>query len=192
MGKRLSEMTLEELWQLFPIILTEHRDCWEQWYDEERDYLSSFLPTECHIYHIGSTAIKGIWAKPIVDILVEIPCAEDIRKIGDVLVGHGYICMSENDTRISLNKGYTDEGFAQKVFHIHVRFEGDRDEVIFRDYLNGNPEVAKEYEKLKLGLWKEYEHDRDGYTEAKTEFVKKVMEDARVNENSYIDGGGVC
>lgn len=75
--------------------------------------------------------------------------------------------------RISLNKGYTENGFAEKVFHIHIVSDGDTDEIYFRDYLNAHPDVAKQYEKLKLALWEEYEHDRDAYTRAKTEFVKK-------------------
>ena len=81
--------------------------------------------------------------------------------------------MSANENRISLNKGYTESGYAEKVFHLHLRLEGDTDEILFRDYLNSHPDVAKEYEQLKLKLWKEYEHNRDAYTEAKTNFVKK-------------------
>ena len=74
MGKKLSEMSLEELWQLFPILLTEYQPCWKEWYMEEAALLERILPAEqiiC-ISHIGSTAIEGIWAKPIVDILVEV------------------------------------------------------------------------------------------------------------------------
>ena len=81
--------------------------------------------------------------------------------------------MSANESRISLNKGYTENGFAEKVFHLHVRLSGDVDEIYFRDYLNTHPAVAKEYVQLKLRLCKQYEHNRDTYTEAKTEFVKK-------------------
>lgn len=73
---------------------------------------------------------------------------------------------------MDLNKGYTKNGFSDKVYHLHVRIVGDNDELYFRDYLIDNPSVAKEYEKLKLSLWKRYEHDRDGYTNAKTSFVK--------------------
>lgn len=83
--------------------------------------------------------------------------------------------MSERD----LNKGYTPQGFAERVFHIHLRVAGDIDELYFRDYLNAHPEVAKEYERLKLSLWKEYEHDRDGYTAAKSAFVSKYTELAK-------------
>ncbi|MDO4950224.1 MAG: GrpB family protein, partial [Bacteroidales bacterium] len=65
MGRLLADMSLEELWQLFPIILTGHQDCWKEWYDEEEQFLSSRLPSPCKIHHIGSTSIDSIWAKPI-------------------------------------------------------------------------------------------------------------------------------
>lgn len=60
MGKSLSEMTIEELWQLFPITLTEHQGFWSKWYEEERELLRSLLPHDVIINHIGSTAINGI------------------------------------------------------------------------------------------------------------------------------------
>ncbi|HRF35720.1 MAG TPA: GrpB family protein, partial [Clostridia bacterium] len=70
MSNKLSEMTLEELWELFPIILTEHKPLWADWYNEEVTLLKSILPKDTQYHHIGSTAIKGIMAKPIVDILI--------------------------------------------------------------------------------------------------------------------------
>lgn len=179
MGKKLSEMTLEELWQLFPIILTEHKPYWAQWYAEEVNSLQSILPLQTEYHHIGSTAIGGIAAKPIVDILVVVKSVDYLRQAASLLSGHGYMIMAENETRISLNKGYTENGFAERVFHLHLRLQGDTDEIFFRDHLRAHPEIAKEYEQLKLRLWKQYEHDRDGYTEAKTEFVKKYTEIAK-------------
>ena len=80
--------------------------------------------------------------------------------------------MNQYENRISFNKGYTSDGYAEKVFHLHLRVKGDNDEIYFRDYLNGHPDIAKEYEQLKLSLWNKFEHDRDGYTDAKTGFVK--------------------
>ena len=174
MGKKLSEMTLEELWQLFPIVLTEHQDCWKEWYEDEGKTLKSLLPEKTVINHIGSTAIEGIWAKPIVDILVELPDGDDMDAVKECLTHAGYICMNESDGRCDLNKGYTEKGYDERVFHIHLRHAGDNDEIAFRDYLNGHPDVAKEYEVLKLSLWHQYEHDRDGYTAAKSEFVRRV------------------
>ena len=74
MEKELSKITLEELWELFPTFLVEHKDAWESRYDEMEARLRHVL-SECPvkvISHVGSTAIPGIWAKDIVDILVEI------------------------------------------------------------------------------------------------------------------------
>ncbi len=181
MGKKLSEMTLEELWQLFPIILTEHKSCWSEWYKDEIAHLKTILPTGTEYEHIGSTAVKGIMAKPIVDILITVNSTEEFKKAADILQYNGYIVMSASDSRISLNKGYTEQGFAEKVFHLHIRLKGDGDEVFFRDYLNCHPDAAKEYEQLKLKLWQKYEHNRDVYTDAKTDFVKKYTDIAKQN-----------
>lgn len=181
MGKKLSEMALEELWMLFPIQLTEYNDGWEKQYREMAEDLEKKLSSRkvIRISHIGSTAIKGIWAKPIVDILVEISLDEDIQAAARQIEKCGFLRMSEQKGRISFNKGYTENGFAEKVYHLHLRYEGDNDELYFRDYLIDHPGIAKEYERLKLSLWRQYEHNRDAYTEAKTNFVKKHTAGAR-------------
>ena len=186
MAKSLSEMTLQELWQLFPIVLTEHQEQWDCWFAEEEALIQMILPKlqGLRISHMGSTAIKGIWAKPIIDILIEVPPRSNPMEMKRVLVQNNYICMNECEKRISLNKGYTEGGFAQKVFHIHVRYFGDNDELYFRDLLNENPSIAKEYERLKLSLWKKYEHDRDGYTKCKTDFV---LENTKKAKEKYGD-----
>ena len=168
----LKDMTLEELWALFPIFLTEHRDEWAQWYAEERERLATLLPQQgLKIQHIGSTAICGIWAKPIIDILVEIPAELSMAPLRAALIAAGYTCMSEEASRLSFNRGYTPEGFAERVYHLHLRYTGDNDELYFRDYMNAHPALAKQYEALKLSLWKQHEHNRDAYTAAKTTFI---------------------
>lgn len=57
------------------------------------------------------------------------------------------------------------------MFHLHLRYTGDHDELYFRDYMNAHPALAKQYEALKLSLWKQFEHNRDAYTNAKTTFI---------------------
>ncbi len=173
MSKKLSDMTLEELWRLFPIVLTEHKPSWADYYDEEVKILKRLLPSDIEYYHIGSTAINGIMAKPIIDIILAVDSSEEIERAARILQENNYIVMSNSATRISLNKGYTENGYREKVFHLHIRSKNDIDEVFFRDYMNAHPDIAQEYEKLKLNLWKKYEHDRDAYTVAKTDFVNK-------------------
>ena len=175
MGKQLKDMTLEELWELFPIVLTPHDHNWTDWAKEEMTVLSSLLSGfDKKISHIGSTAIPGIIAKPIVDILVEIPYDTDKDEIRKIMESAGYICMSASGTRMSFNKGYTPEGYAERVFHIHFHHIGDNEEIRFRDYLIAHPEIAKEYERLKLSLLPRFKHNRDAYTEAKTDFVRRI------------------
>ncbi len=94
--------------------------------------------------------------------------------------------MSQNADRLSFNKGYTENGFAEKVFHLHLRYDGDNDELYFRDYLNEFPDAAYRYETLKMKLWKRFENDRDGYTGAKTDFVKRyTREDTETNTDNF-------
>lgn len=180
MKKDLSEMTLEELWERFPIFLSEHKAYWNTWYAEEAERICAFFPHVLYrMNHMGSTAIHAIWAKPIIDILMEIPDDISIEAIKQTLLSNGYVCMSEDEKRISLNRGYTNEGFAERVYHLHLRYMGDNDELYFRDYLNDHPEIAKQYAALKLFLWKKYEHNRDGYTAAKGAFITQHTEAAK-------------
>lgn len=111
--------------------------------------------------------------------MVETTPDSDWQTIKELLRHSGYLCMSEDERWISFNKGYTEQGFADRVFHLHLRHAGDNHELYFRDYLLEHPAVAKEYEALKLTLWKKYEHDRDAYTEAKGDFVKMYAEKAQ-------------
>ena len=178
--RNLKDMTLAELWELFPIVLAAYNPDWPEWANEEVLELSTLLRDYNPIInHIGSTAIPGIQAKPIIDILVEVNPDADWQRIKEKMEAAGYICMSVSETRMSFNKGYTPAGYADKVFHIHFHISGDNDEIRFRDYLIAHSEVAKEYEKLKLSLLPKYRNDRDGYTEAKTAFVRSVVDIAK-------------
>ncbi len=174
-------MTLEELWELFPIFLIEHNEKWKKYYVEIESFLQDILADYqvVRVNHIGSTAIEGIWAKDIVDVLLEIDPNEDMEKVASTTEKNGFIRMSSDAKRISLNNGYTPNGFADKVYHLHICFAGDNNELYFRDYLNEHQEVAKAYEQMKLQLWKKYEHDRDAYTNAKTAFIEKWTLEAR-------------
>ena len=177
----LLKMSLAELWELFPIILSPFNPLWKAWFEEEKSFLQQRLPSDklLRISHIGSTAIGEIWAKPIIDILVEAGQTASLLQIKEIFLQAGYLCMNETPTRLSFNKGYTLQGFANKVFHLHLRYWGDNDELYFRDYLQEHLLVARQYEALKISLWKPYEHDRDAYTAHKTNFITKYTQIAK-------------
>src|SRR5690606_32617702 len=109
MKKKLNEMTLEELWQLFPIFLVPHNNLWKSWYeDESKLILSLFQNDEIKsINHIGSTSIPNIWSKNIIDILVTVNSVDQFKKIEEILTSNEWILMSKQDDRISFNKGYS-------------------------------------------------------------------------------------
>lgn len=129
------------------------------------------------ISHYGSTAIPGLPAKPTIDVLLEIKDDTDSEKLISAMQGAGYIYSPQPDNaapHMMFMKGYTPEGFKGQAYHVHVRYSGDWDELYFRDYLISHPDAADEYGKLKLELKSRFEFDRDAYTNAKTDFIKKV------------------
>ena len=181
--KDLKDMSLEELWELFPIILKEHNPAYGTWFIEEEGNLKHALYSHglCRISHIGSTSIKGLIAKPIIDILLELTDDYEATAIASILRNEGWTLMAQNKSEKTLdfNKGYTPFGFAEKVYHLHIKPSGDWGELYFRDCLREYPDIAREYEALKLKLKEQFEHDRDAYTNAKTDFIMRYTREAR-------------
>ncbi len=170
----IEDLNLNELWELFPIYFVDSNAEFEKQFLEEKEILNVLLSDYVkRISHIGSTAIKNIKTKPIVDILIEIDF-ENIDNVKEILLDNHYILMCETSDKISFNKGYTANGYADKVFHIHIKEYSDCDELYFRDYLNKNYKKAKEYEKLKEELYNKYKPDRDLYTSGKTVMQKNL------------------
>ena len=190
--KAVDAMTDEERIALFPIVLSEYNPEWTNWFAEEKVRIEQLAGKEniVRITHCGSTSIPGLTAKPTVDILLEINENADVKQLISSFPSPEYICLRQSTTpnhqppHLVFLKGYTPTGFADRVFHIHVRYPGDWDEVYFRDYLIQHPDTAAEYAALKHKLKGQYEYDRDGYTETKGEFVREVTLRARKEKNS--------
>lgn len=190
MTKKLSEMTLEELWQLFPIELVPNNTEFLKTYDDEKQRLDAAF-TEAHlekilyrISHIGSSAVPGILTKNIVDILLEVTNLEHFDSVVQVLEKEGWGVMSRRTnlgdaSQISLNKGYTETGYAREVYHLHLRVKGDWNELYFRDYLIEHPNVCNLYEVLKVDLAQKFKNNRDEYTNQKGDFVNHYSELAK-------------
>lgn len=170
----LLAMSLDELWRLFPLTLVEPKSDWVGQYSEMKTTLENLLygTSDLRIHHIGSTALAGIKTKDIVDILIEVSPDESLDQIAHILEEYGFICMAAELSHISLNYGYTPQGYADKVYHIHLRYRGDNDELYFRDYLIDHPDIARQYETLKMDLCRQYVLDRDAYTAGKTAFIQ--------------------
>jgi GrpB-like predicted nucleotidyltransferase (UPF0157 family) len=177
MSKPLHEMSNEELWELFPIVLSQSLPIWKEKYLTERAVLEKTVGRGniARISHYGSTSVPGLTAKPTIDILLEIADATDLERLKADLLSAGYLFSAQpqdHPPHMMFMKGYTPQGFQGQVFHVHVRYSGDWGELYFKDYLIKYPEVAEEYGRLKVSLKERFKHDRDGYTHAKTDFIK--------------------
>lgn len=182
--KSLEEMTDQERWQLFPVILCEYNPDWPKNYLMEQKELEKTIGKDnmVRINHIGSTSVPGLLAKPTIDILLEIKADTNTGELIKRLEKAGYIYSPQPHNpppHMMFLKGYTVRGFEGQVYHLHIRYAGDWDEFYFRDYLQNHPETAEEYARLKLTLKKEFERDRDSYTQAKTHFIRQVTALAR-------------
>lgn len=181
----LSKLSTKELGQLFPIFLVNYNQNWIKLYQLEKSNIIKAIGKQkiVRIEHIGSTAIPGLCAKPTIDILIELMditnCdlqIENLKKID-----YRYIPKPENPPpHCMLAKGYSISGITGQTYHIHLRSAGEWDEIIFRDFLNKNPDTARQYGDLKRRLAAEYKNDREQYTNGKGEFVNRIIKLARM------------
>ena len=184
MAKDLNKLTTDELGQLFPIMIVDYNPDWPGLASiEKRNIIKNvgkvFIS---RIEHIGSTAIPGLCAKPTIDFLLEIM---DITNCDFLIyqlnkIGYHFIPKPENPSpHMMFAKGYSESGITGQTFHIHVRYPGDWDEIVFRDYLINNRNVTADYARLKMKLATEFKNDREKYTDSKTDFIKLTTQLAR-------------
>ena len=165
-----------------PVVIA---DCDPQWpilYQEEKGrILEAIGRVIVAIEHIGSTAVPGLGAKPIIDIMVAVSHLADAEECIQPLKGIGYEYAPELEVSMPQRR-YFDKGPAEARIHLHmVELAGEfwQRHLLFRDFLRDHPQVAQEYEQLKRELAAEYGLDRAGYTEAKTSFIRSVEARAR-------------
>ncbi len=134
------------------------------------------------VEHIGSTSVKGLTAKPIIDIMVGI---DDLDRT-EILIEP----LSKIDFEHVPKPGLTQRRFFRKglwgrgTCHLHVcEFQGKEwnEKLLFRDYLRNRPQAAEEYAQLKSELAVKYKFDRPAYTEHKEPFIRKIIQRAKAD-----------
>lgn len=180
-----------------PVELHDYDSAWPRRFAQEAAHLRRVLPEARlgRIAHFGSTAIPGMVAKPIVDMLVEVPSLRDVQEhIAPVLEKQGYEFFWRASWRDNLTPAYTwfikRDARGQRTHHIHMLTADapDWDRLLFRDYLTAHPQVAADYGALKRRLVQAHPGDRIAYARAKSDFIEDVMRKARQDFSAPRDG----
>ena len=165
------------------VYLEPHQEEWERAAEETIQTLKSILGSvSADIQHIGSTSIKTISAKPIIDIAIAVNDFDGILSMREELRQNGVIYRFEESPRQLL---FVMGDFEKdtRSHHIHVVLYGSdewNNYINFRDYLNTHIAAAREYEAVKLRLAEQYPDDRIAYTDGKQEVIDRLLEEARV------------
>ncbi len=165
------------------VTIVEYRPGWRKMFEDEKGILQKALgeiPAE--VEHIGSTAVAGLAAKPIIDVMVGL---KDFSVADDVVpkieaVGYEYIQKYEDV--MPFRRFFIKELDGVRTHQIHMVGVGGEfweRHILFRDYLRRNPDVAEQYASLKKELAACEWEDVNEYADAKTEFIKGIEDKAK-------------
>lgn len=157
-----------------------YQSSWPMQFEEEKAKIVKILGdnlVEC--YHIGSTSVEGLAAKPIIDIM---PIVHDISAVDlaiDSFSQIGYECLGEYGI---VGRRFFRKGGEKRTHHIHIFEETNSEDInrhlAVRDYLREHPKVSQDYAKLKKILAQKFTSDIDSYCDGKDLFVKQMEQDA--------------
>ena len=167
-----------------PVRVVDYDPRWASMFEEAR----SEIVGRCGVLlvaveHIGSTSVPGLAAKPVIDIMAAVESIDDAQALVDPLAALGFEYVPKNDVagRRFFRRGPRGAG----THHLHVVEQGSwkwRRQLLFRDHLRAHPDAAADYERLKRELAARHGPDRGAYTDAKTSFIKSVVEMALAEE----------
>ena len=162
-----------------PIRIARYDPAWPARFAEERGHLSEAIGARATggIHHVGSTAVPGLDAKPVIDILVGVDDLRASRGCFEALERLSYVYAPYRSDEMHW---FCKPRPSRRTHHLHLvptdsrRF---REELLFRDRLRTRAELAEAYSVLKRSLAKRFEHDREAYTTAKSAFIRDVLEE---------------
>lgn len=164
----------------YKVTLVPHNEDWAaQFALTQRELAALWDGNAVEIQHVGSTAIRGIPAKPILDVALSFRCVEALPIAAMEAAGYEYCGDGGIPGRHLFVKRTVD---VLSTHHIHAYQEGNmdyRNQILFRDFMNAHPLRAAAYGELKQRLAAQYPEDRIAYTEGKAEFILRTLEMAR-------------
>jgi GrpB-like predicted nucleotidyltransferase (UPF0157 family) len=169
------------------VVIVDYNPRWPARYEEEKASILALIGEYVvGIHHVGSTSVPGLGAKPIIDVMIGIRDLAFVENCVSPLQSLEYEYLGEYGIpgRHYFRKPAAG-GIEHRTHHIHMMQTDHsqwRRHLLFRDYLRSHPEDAKRYEFLKRELAIRFGADREGYTDAKTEFVEDILAKAEAQE----------
>jgi GrpB-like predicted nucleotidyltransferase (UPF0157 family) len=201
LGRLLSMNTLKQRVQRATredVAVVPYESRWPELFRQEAAHLLACVPKGSvrRIEHFGSTAVPDLAAKPIVDMLVEASSLRTARtEIAPILESEGYDYFWRPSFGDDVPPWYAffikraQSGIRTHHIHMvtrHRTFHEHWDRLPFRDYLIAHPQIAREYERLKINLTSTHPGDRIAYTSGKTAFISRVMEEVTKSPNQAL------
>jgi GrpB-like predicted nucleotidyltransferase (UPF0157 family) len=172
-----------------PVVIVPYDPAWPEQYEEEKGILLRALgPLVVQIDHIGSTAVPGLGAKPVIDVLMTINSIADVKGCVPPLKNIGYEHLGEYGIPGRHFFRKLSEGTGTRTHHLHAVGVGNdfvKKHLLFRDYLRSHPQTAQQYYHLKIELAAKHTTVRDSYTDAKTEFIESVLGKANAEPKMF-------
>ena len=164
------------------IIVVAYDPRWVEQYNSEALKIKGILQDNCvTIHHIGSTAVKGLYAKPIIDIMPVVHSLEEVDGVSTEFEKIGYEYMGEFGIK---GRRYLRKGGNDRTHHIHIFREDNTADIsrhlAVRDYLRTHKDVCEKYSALKRTLAQKYPYDIDSYCDGKDSFVRQMEKDAMI------------
>lgn len=152
---------------------------WElEFYKEKENLTKIFGDLAIEIEHIGSTSVKGLSAKPIIDIAVALNKLEDFEKVKERFQKEPYSIKEDSDDGEILVRKGSEENRTHFIHVMEICSKRYKDTIAFRNYLRKHEEAMQEYEELKKDLATKYADNRKMYTSSKNEYIKSIIKKA--------------
>ncbi|MGD1855694.1 MAG: GrpB family protein [Leptolyngbyaceae cyanobacterium] len=160
-----------------PIELSSYDPEWPTRFEAEKRYLANVIGRWRwgSVEHVGSTAVPGLLAKPVIDIMFDVKSLEDSKPAIDILVRNGYQYFPYKS---DVMHWFCKPSDAFRTHHLHlIPYESQlwQERIQFRDLLRSNQKIASDYAALKQSLATRYQYEREAYTQAKWPFIQQVL-----------------
>jgi GrpB-like predicted nucleotidyltransferase (UPF0157 family) len=172
-----------------PVIVVPYDEAWPSLFEKERALIEGAIGRWVEeIEHVGSTAVTGLAAKPVIDIMVGVKSLDDSPVMIKRLAGVGYEYVPEFERVLHFRRYFREMRDGRRTHQIHLveksNVEWWEHHLMFRDYLRAHPKTAREYGRLKDHLAERFRSDREAYTDAKADFISKVVRRATEEKHS--------